>query len=342
MAVPKTKLTMWSQYLAARVGEMLLTMWPVEANFRTFAAIGRYINAFDKRHRLRAQHNLEMAIPEIGPEERARLVEQSYEHLLKLIVEVTYSSRVLSLDSWGKYTHLELDELRPAIKLLNSGKPIIMLTGHVGNWEALGVLLGMLGYRMEALARPLDNPLLNDWVTRIREKRGLKVIVKWDATDRMIDVLSGGGALGFIADQNAGDRGLFVPFFGKLASTYKSIALLAMSQNVPIVCGYAQRIGGPFEYRVGSTDLIMPEDWADQPDPVYYITARYMRAIEMMIRKAPDQYLWVHRRWKSRPKHERQGKPMPAALQRKLESLPWMTDDLLKSVSEPMPPYVDV
>ena len=190
--------------------------------------------------------------------------------------------------------------------------------------------------RMEAIARPLDNVLVNDWLLGIREKRGLKVITKWDATQRMLDVLSAGGALGFIADQNAGDKGMFVPFFGRLASTYKSIGLLAISQNVPIICGFAHRLGNQYRYELGTVDVIRPEDWTSQPDPLYYVTARYMRAIETMVRLRPEQYLWMHRRWKSRPKHERDNKPMPGSMRRSLEQLPWMTPDLLEQLQLPV------
>ena len=127
--------------------------------------------------------------------------------------------------------------LGPAIDLLNTGKPAILVTGHLGNWEVLGTLLAVLGYRCDAIARPIDNPLISDWLMGVRERRGLRIITKWNATDRMVAVLHRGGALGYIADQNAGTRDLFVPFFGKLASTYKSIGLLAMTQEVPVVCG---------------------------------------------------------------------------------------------------------
>ena len=92
---------------------------------------------------------------------------------------------------------------------------------------------------------------------------------------------------------------------------------------------HAKRLSSNFQYEVSITDYIEPSDWQDQPDPLYYISARYNRAIEQMIRNAPEQYLWLHRRWKSRPKFELEGKPMPKKLIRQLESLPWMTENEL-------------
>jgi KDO2-lipid IV(A) lauroyltransferase len=105
-----------------------------------------------------------------------------------------------------------------------------------------------------------------------------------------------------------------------------------MRQQVPIVCGYAHRIGPGFRFEVGTTDIIHPEDWADREDPLYYITARYCRAIETMVRMRPEQYLWMHRRWKTRPRFEKQGKAMPKRLRQNLESLPWMDQAQLDSL----------
>jgi KDO2-lipid IV(A) lauroyltransferase len=113
------------------------------------------------------------------------------------------------------------------------------------------------------------------------------------------------GTVAFVADQNAGTKGMFVDFFGRKASTYKSIGLLAMEYEVPIIVGYARRVDDRFRFRVGSTDIIWPKDWKSRDDPLRYITQRYTSAIEAFVRDDPGQYLWVHRRWKTRPKGEK-------------------------------------
>ena len=160
----------------------------------------------------------------------------------------------------------------------------------------------------------------------------MTLVDKFGASERLPALLEQHTPVGFIADQNAGERGLMVPFFNRLASAYKTIGLLAMTYNAPIVCGHAVRTSGwslesqRFAYEIRIEDVIQPEDWADQPDALYYITARYRRAIEQMVRHAPEQYLWMHRYWKSRPRHERLGRPFPAGLRRKLESLPWLDE----------------
>jgi len=313
---------MWTTYVAARMAAAAVGAFPIDPNLGTAAAIGRVLHRLDKRHRLRAEASVAACFPQWSADRVSRTVRASNEHLVRLAVEVIQAPRQISPDRWADRLHLT--RMGPAIDILTSDRPSILLTGHVGNWEVLGFYLAVLGLDADAVARPLDHRLINDWLLGIREHRGMRIITKWDATQRMLEVLGRGGALAFIADQNAGDKGLFVPFFGRLASSYKSIGLLAIREQVPVVCGYAHRKGPGFHYELGVADVIQPDDWQDRPDPLYYVTARYARAIETMVRMQPEQYLWMHRRWKSRPRHERLGKPMPKALRQNLEPLPWM------------------
>ncbi len=328
-------ITKWTQYLAARAAASALLTFQPETNLRTAGLFGQLLHRFNKRHRERGITHLTMAFPDKSRDEIEQINAQMFEHFVRIIVEVMHTPRLVTPDNWPQTASIP-DFSRP-LEILNARRPAILLTGHVGNWEMLGTLMAVIGFKLNAIARPIDNPLINDWLLGIREKRGLKVITKWRATDVMLDVLDSGGILAFIADQNAGDKGLFVPFFGKLASTYKSIGLLAIQKNVPIICGCCHRVGTGYKYRMSVPDIIEPEDWAEKRDPLYYVTARYMRAIEGMVRLCPPQYLWMHRRWKSRPRFERLGKTMPAALRRNLDELPWMNDDLLHSLQQPAP-----
>jgi KDO2-lipid IV(A) lauroyltransferase len=338
MSKQQGPVTIWSQYVAARLAAAALTSFNIESNLRTAGALGRGLFEIDTRHRQRAEQHLRLAYPQWEASQVEATARASFEHFVKLSVEVCTTPRLITHDTWAR--HATIEHLGPAIRQLNAGRPAILLTGHAGNWEVLGYLLAVLGYDLDAIARPIDNPLINDWLLGIRQRQGMRIITKFNAADRMVEVLNRGGALGFIADQNAGNKGLFVPFFGRLASTYKSIGLLAMQQQAPIICGYAHRIGPGFRFEIGTTDIIYPEDWQQQHDPLYYITARYARAIEQMVHMRPEQYLWMHRRWKSRPAFERKGKPMPRALRRNLEALPWMDqpqlDQLIANSAAPI------
>lgn len=301
---------------------MLLTMFDADANVRSSRVIGRGIYRWGGRRTSRARANLQRSFPEFAPHKREQVLRASFEHFTQLVLEVIHTPRIIHPDTWSR--RVSITHMGQAIQLLNTGRPVLMVTGHLGNWEVLGYLLAVLGYHVHAIARPIDNPLINQWLLGIREKRGMEIITKWDATERMMQVIDAGEPLAFIADQNAGERGLFVPFFGRMASTYKSVGLLAIRRELPIICGYAHRVGPDCRYELGTQDIIYPHQWQEQDDPLYYITARYMRAIENMVRLRPAQYLWMHRRWKSRPRWEKAGKPMPANVIRQLEALPWM------------------
>ena len=321
----------WSQYLALRSLSAVVHCFNAEENMRTTGAFGSAYSFFSKKRRLRAEENLQRCFPELDRSEVSRLTEDSIRNLFQLItVDMLAMPKLLKRENW--HDRIELGHLSEVIQLFIEDKPALFLTGHIGNWEVLGYILSLLGFPMNAIARPIDNPLINDWLLGLREAHGMKVITKFGASSEVDDIVRNGGRVGFIADQNAGDKGLFVPFFGRMASSYKSIGLLAMRNEVPIVTGYARRIKDQFRYRLITPDVIYPEDWVDRPDPLFYITARFNRAMEEMVRINPEQYFWVHRRWKSRPRWERQGEEMPSKVIAKIETLPWMTQPLVDQI----------
>lgn len=319
------ELTERSQYVALRTFAGIVHAFSADQNLRTAAAVGRLFHRVNPGRASRADQHIEMAMPELSPERRAAIAEASLENMFRLfMVESVVMPQILNARSWPR--HVRLGSIRRSMKLLLSDRPAILVTGHCGNWELLGFVLALLGFPTTAVARPLDNRFIDRWLLGIREARGLRVLTKWGATDEIRRLIDGGGRIGFIADQNAGDEGMFVPFFGKLASAYKSIGLLAMHHRVPIIVGAALREGEGFHYRMETIDIIEPEAWESQEDPLFYVTARYTRGLEQAVRLAPEQYLWIHRRWKSRPRFEREGRPMPDAFRAKLRALPWMTD----------------
>jgi KDO2-lipid IV(A) lauroyltransferase len=302
-------------------------------NMQSCKWVGDLFYKLNPTRRARAINNIQASFPDWSEEKVSSLAKDSMEHLFQLFVaEGVQMPSLINPSTYSKY--VEFRGIEQVTERLTKKKPTIFITGHCGNWELLGYTLSVLGYPIAALARPLDNKLINDWVLGVREKYGLQVITKWGGVPILQELISENTNVGFIADQNAGGRGMFVPFFGRLASTYKSIGLLAMRYKVPIAAVHAKRLGGKFKYEISTTDFIEPSDWENQPDPLYYITARYSKAIEQMIRNAPEQYLWLHRRWKSRPKFELEGKPMPNKLIQQLESLPWMTEPELSTIMD--------
>jgi KDO2-lipid IV(A) lauroyltransferase len=290
-------------YVLLRVISAALHCFPVDMNLRTAKLLGSALYRFDRKHRERALVNLKRSFPGMSERHRKRLAERSMQELFMLFVEVLFTTRLIRIDTWPRY--VTLHNFEPVLELLvKRNQGLLLLTAHYGNFEILGYLLATLGFPTASVARPLDNPYVSGWLFGVREKMGQRVIVKKGATEDVVEEMERHGAVGFVADQNAGAKGMFVDFFGRKASTYKSIGLVAMQYNVPLVVGYARRVDDRFKFVVGVQDVIYPQDWKDQPDPLRYVTQRYTKAIEDFIRIDPGQYWWVHRRWKTRPKGE--------------------------------------
>jgi len=303
MSKPRNDVIDRLAYLGLRITSMAMHWFPVDLNLRTARLFGAAWSHFDKKHRARAIANLHQSFPHFTQQECEMLARKSVQHMFMLGVEMLHTTRLVRVDTWRKY--VEVGDLHQTLELLmNRKQGLIMLTGHYGNWEILGYLLATLGFETTSVARPLDNPYISEFVFGVRERQGQKVVGKKGATQEIVGLLGSGGAVGFVADQNAGSKGIFVDFFGRKASTYKSIGLLAMQYEVPVLIGYARRIDGRFRFKLATQDIIWPADWKDQPDPLIYITQRYTKAIEDFVREDPSQYLWLHRRWKTRPKGE--------------------------------------
>ena len=297
------------QYFGARFTAMILGFFPIGQNLESARGIGEWLWRLDRKHRKRALENLRASFPEKSDAELNHIGLSSMQHFIELVMDVLFTTRLINVETWHKYVHLE--GMGEALKLLLRQRGCIVLTGHYGNWEILGYALATLGFETYSIARPIDNPLIDSWLLGVRERRGQVILSKRGVTTTALDVLQKKGVLGFIADQNAGPKGMFVPFFGRQASTYKSIGLLAIQNDMPVVIGYARRRAGRFEYDLGVQDIIYPEDWKNRPegydDELHYLTARYTKAIEDIVRDDPTQYLWIHRRWKTRPKGEARG-----------------------------------
>tara|TARA_R110000744_G_scaffold148842_1_gene261934 strand:- start:2542 stop:3642 length:1101 start_codon:yes stop_codon:yes gene_type:complete len=331
-------ITQPAAYAALRTALMPAHIFPLPTVLRAAKTLGRSFGGarFNKKRVALAVKRLEVAFPEMDEAQRHNLVMQSYEHLVMLATELAVTPRLLSEDAWTDY--VEIGNLQEAMPHLLNDRPTLLLTGHCGNWEIVGYTMALLGFNMHAIYRPLDLRLADDWVRQSRSRRGLDLLDKFGAMRAMPELMANKESVAFVADQNAGDRGLQVPYFGRLASSYKSIGLTALQFNANILIGQARRLPTKpgstqtMRYRIEVVDQFASEDWESQPDPLFYITARYRRSIEHMIRNSPEQYLWMHRIWKSRPRHERLNKPFPDALKAKLKSLPWMTDEELAKI----------
>ncbi len=308
MAKASQPVTNYLVYGAVRFFVALIQTIPQSWAFGFARALAFAVHHVDKRHRKIASENLMQAFPEqyaladsdpCQKKALARHIRAVYHHFCLLLVEMILLPRVIRPENWRK--HLVIDRSDTLIPLLIGEKSVLLITSHHGNWEMGGYLMGLVGIPSFAIARVLDNPYLERFLLNFRQRTGQVILAKKGEYEMIEEVLAKGGKLATLADQDAGPKGVFVNFFGRPASTHKAVAFLALQFQIPMVVIGTPRIGGPLEYRIEVEDIIHPEEYSDRPDACKAVTERFTQALERIIRRHPDQYLWLHRRWKHAP-----------------------------------------
>lgn len=253
------------------------------------------------RRRRLALSNLAHALPAVGQTERRGIARASFQHLGMVFTEgcVALGSPLERVKAQISVEGME--HLRAVLE--RHGRAIV-LTAHVGNWELLCLAPALIGYPVTVVARALDSAALGAWADRLRRTAGVEVIDKRQALRPLLAALRRGRLVGVLLDQNAARReGVFVPFFGRSASTSRAVALLALRTSTPVVPAFTRRVApGRHEITI-HPPLPMPSGKDD--DAVFALTARCTAVIEDAVRATPEQWLWAHDRWRTRPAGER-------------------------------------
>ncbi len=312
----------WLEYVGFRCAACLLQMLSARQTARMAEALGWLFVDVLPRKRTRydvAYENISRAFngvtadetglkphpPTLTPAEIHEMIRGMWVHLFRLVAETVQLPRVMTLTNCRDITVYRNRKM--VLEAFCSGRPVIILGGHFGNWEVSTSTFGLFGMPMGIVGRAIDNPLINDWFVRSREATGHRLIDKHGAAPEMVAMMEAGGNLGLLCDQDAGGKGMFVDFFDHPASTFKSIALMALEYEALILVGYGLRLPDDFinsrwsRFELGCEDVIDPVT-IDADDPIREITQRFTSALERAVRRAPEQYFWVHRRWKSEPR----------------------------------------
>ena len=250
--------------------------------------------------------NLELAFPEKSLAERKAILQRVFRNLGRVMAFTSQFDK-LTLDDLKEMVTYEPDpnfkaKLEQAEEL-RRGR--IVLGGHFGNWELQAFSFPAIFGPLSFLSRQMDNPLIDARVKRTRERLGNKQIEKGSSPAAILRVLRHGGSVGILSDVNSqAKEGVFVPFFGRLACTATGVATLAIRANAIIVPMWALWDEHEGKYRLVYEDIIDPADTAGATNQVEKTTAQCVAALEAAIRKYPDQWIWVHKRWKTRPPGE--------------------------------------
>jgi Kdo2-lipid IVA lauroyltransferase/acyltransferase len=240
--------------------------------------------------------NLAHAFPAMSAAERLALTRRMWEHLFLLVLEVAHTPRKIHETNWRDFVTLknEVDLVRHLL----DDRPLLVVASHFGNFEVGGYILGVLGFPTYTVARTLDNPYLDRFVDDFRGRTGQHMIPKNGGFDQIVEVLAGGGTMTFLADQYAGPKGCWVEFFGRPASAHKAIALLALDHNARVSVSSSRRLDRPMQFELHNCAMIDPQEVDSSVGTIRELTQWYTSRLEDLIREAPDQYWWLHRRWK--------------------------------------------
>ncbi|MCA1603480.1 MAG: lysophospholipid acyltransferase family protein [Acidobacteria bacterium] len=298
------KLQIALEYALARAILSGLGVLPRQLAIAIGISIGRLAYLLPGKLRRTGSRNLEIAFPEMSVAERKRLLCGCFASLGRLLGEFTQLPRATpeKLRQLIEYDVVGLAHLREAEK---NNRGVIFLTGHLGVWELHSFGWSALEYPLSFLVRPLDNPRIEEMIERIRTRFGNRAIDKQSAARQSLRVLREGGTLGILSDLNTQTReGVFVPFFGKLACTTAGIATLALKTDalvIPTCAVWDKKRKRYFFHGDPPVELIRT---GDPSKDIEVNTARFAAAVERMVRLYPDQWLWIHKRWKTRPTGE--------------------------------------
>jgi KDO2-lipid IV(A) lauroyltransferase len=305
-----------AEYLVVRVSLALIQAVSIETCSLVCGWLAWLIHDVARLRGKIVAGNLAHAFPDATEAERHELARRMWHSLLLMVCEIAHAPRKIHETNWRKF--VQVHRKRELILSFLSPRPKVIVTAHYGNFEVGGYITGFWGFPTFTVARPLDNPYLDRLVNRFRESLGQTMIDK-DGTAELADsLLATGGTLVLVGDQHAGDKGVWIEFFGRMASCHKALALFSLLNKAPMLITYVKRLQQPLRFEVGLADLFDPAlPGSDEMGGVTELTQWYNDVLEDEIRRSPEQYWWLHHRWRDPPagKRKRKRKARVAARQ---------------------------
>lgn len=287
---------MRAEYALASALLHLLSSLPLNAANRIARAATRLLDLAVPKLRRVGLKNLSFAFPELNANQRNRIIDGVFATIARLIVALARfpSLNPSNISQWISYEGLEY--YRAAKE---KGRGVLIATGHLGNWELSAFAHALMVQPMNVMVRPLDNPLIDDLIEKRRTLSGNRLIYKKDAARAVIKGLRNNEAVGILIDQNTTvTEGVFVNFFGKLACAGSAFVKLGYHSKAPVIPGFALWD----EHKKRYVLRFYPE--VPMSGDVIVDTQRVHSTFEQIVREYPDQWMWIHRRWKTRPRGE--------------------------------------
>jgi len=292
------RLKRFLRYLLVRAALAIVSALPLGLARSLGAGFGRFAFAVAGGERRKALKSLARAFPEKSDAERHALARASFRHLGMAAFEVGATA---SMDAQLEHlVHWSAEDRGVLDAALARGKGVVFVSGHVGNWELLARRVARAGYPSQSIAKETTDPRLTVLVERFRARGGVRSIWRGQegAARAMLRALKSGEILGLLIDQDTKVQSLFVPFFGELAATPRAAADLALRTGAAVVVGFCQREGEGYRLWMEEVPWRAGED---READALALTAALSQRIEAAIRRAPEQWVWMHQRWKTRP-----------------------------------------
>lgn len=292
-------ITDYAAYVALRVVVAVLRALPISVCRLGSDSLAWLVARVLKVRGRLIDSNIQLALPIASTEERLCVAEQMWRHLFLMVIEIAHTPRKIHRTTWRKWVALRGHRL--VVETLLRDEPTVVISGHYGNFELGGYMMGLFGFPTHTVARPLDNRHVDRYVNDFRSKTGQYILPKQGSSDEVDRVMNAGGALTLLGDQSAGPRGCWVDFFGKPASTHKGVALFTLGYRAPTLVMGVRRMHAPLRYEITAEDFTDPNATDFRHGAVPQLTEWFTRALERIILRAPEQYWWVHNRWKGAP-----------------------------------------
>jgi KDO2-lipid IV(A) lauroyltransferase len=292
----------WTEYAAVWLILKILGALPRSAARGLAASVTRLLFSLQPRLRKTAEFNLRLAFPDWTEERRREVTRKMVRNLGWMAAEF---ARFPSLTKENIEQVVILEGHENFLEGQRRGKGVLYLTGHIGVWELSSFAHALYGYPLHYMARPLDNKRLDALVNKYRCSSGNRPIFKNESARVMLKILKDSRTIGILADQNTmPEEGVFVDFFGKSACTTTGIARVALHTDAAVVPGYAYWDETMEKYRLRFEPPVELMRTGETERDVLENTQRFAKVIEEIIRRHPEQWVWVHKRWKTRPQGE--------------------------------------
>jgi len=288
-----------AEYYSALLLITGIRMMPRRVGIALAKSLAMVYYFFARKHRRNAIRHLTLAFQdEKSDKEIRRIAQNVFRHLATAGVD---AARIPIFLKQGMDRYIKAENVHYFEEAFKKGNGVILLTAHFGNWELLGAWLTWKGYPLRVVGTPINNPKLNQLITETRNQAGYINIARGIETREIIRALKQGCPLGMLMDQDTRVKGVYVDFFGRKANTPAGPVILARRFNIPIVSGF-MHLEKDLTYRI---EFFPPIEFSNSGDPEADLIADVQKCSDMserMIRRYPEQWVWIHRRWKRQPK----------------------------------------